>query len=101
MDFAESKSKSLRALDAIKNLTQRPEPISETPAYHAYLQTEAWLVRRKLALAAAGYRCQLCNGTVGLNVHHRTYDHIYNETLADLTVLCGACHSKFHGKVNQ
>ena len=46
-----------------------------------------------------GMRCQLCNQTESLQVHHRDYsihgkEHV---SLNDLTVLCGFCHGVFHG----
>jgi hypothetical protein len=66
--------------------------------YAAYRQTPAWLGRRRLALEAAAHRCQVCNATGRLDVHHRTYERIFNELPGDLTVLCRDCHATFHGK---
>ena len=39
---------------------------------------------------------RLCNGTEGLDVHHRTYDRVGAEELDDLTTLCDRCHTLFH-----
>lgn len=64
--------------------------------YLDYLQSEAWKIRREMALEAAGYACQLCPATRKLDVHHRTYSRLFGERLADLTVLCRDCHGKFH-----
>lgn len=65
--------------------------------YSAYLQSEAWKSKRRIAIDRAGGRCQLCNadGCI-LEVHHRTYERFGNEDLGDLTVLCGDCHRAFH-----
>lgn len=83
-----------------------PPTAKETPAakrpsaarqkYVDYLASEAWRIRRELALEAAGYACQLCPATRSLDVHHRTYERLFAERLADLTVLCRKCHAKFH-----
>jgi hypothetical protein len=65
--------------------------------YSAYLRTEHWQKLRQAALERASFRCQLCNGTVNLRAHHRTYETLGNESPDDLTVVCNSCHSKFHG----
>jgi hypothetical protein len=67
--------------------------------YLAYLQSEAWKIRRAWKLDRAGHRCQICNAKGALHVHHRTYERVGNEREDDLTVLCGDCHALFHGKV--
>jgi hypothetical protein len=69
-----------------------------TLTYCEYIRSDAW--RRSKArlgeLAAAEYRCRLCNAepTEGypLEVHHRTYERLGCELLADLTALCRECH---------
>lgn len=66
-------------------------------SYIDYLQTEAWAVRRQMAIDAAGGRCQLCNTDgLPLEVHHRTYERLGFEHPMDLTVLCEKCHRKHH-----
>ena len=35
-------------------------------------------------------------GIHGDHVHHRTYDRLGHEEAADLVVLCGSCHDRFH-----
>lgn len=71
-----------------------------------YLASEHWQQRRAEALDFAEHRCQICNreqneldeGSI-LDVHHRTYERIGRERLADLTVLCRACHARFHERL--
>lgn len=67
-----------------------------------YLRSEHWRETRLAALERAEHRCQVCNRTERLDVHHRTYERIGEERPADLTVLCRRCHDLFHGnaKVN-
>lgn len=60
--------------------------------YHAYLRSDTWRERADEALAAAGYRCRVCNGVADLQAHHRTYDRVGHEAQQDLTVLCRSCH---------
>jgi len=66
--------------------------------YRAFLGTKYWAERSRNAKERAGHRCQLCNSKAELNTHHRTYDRRGNEDDSDLTVLCAACHEKFHAK---
>jgi len=68
-------------------------------SYEAFLQTAYWFAVASVAKANAGMRCQVCNQTQGIQVHHRTYDtHGYEHlNMFDLTVLCDRCHGMFHG----
>jgi len=74
---------------------RRLEGLSALP-YQEYLQTPEWKEMRATALERAGRRCQLCKATDDLQVHHRDYADVPLESLADLTVLCDACHGIFH-----
>lgn len=69
--------------------------------YKEYLSTPYWKVVRKLKLRRANYKCELCNSSENLNVHHKTYKHKGTEIchLEDLIVLCQKCHAKFHDKL--
>lgn len=67
--------------------------------YQEYLQSAHWRTLRRKALENAEHSCQLCNSESALNVHHRTYDRLGHERLADLIVLCRDCHAKFHDKL--
>jgi hypothetical protein len=67
-----------------------------TMSYEQYLRTDHWLKVRDAAIKRASFRCALCNSEVNLHVHHRTYERLGRELPGDLTVLCSACHDKFH-----
>jgi 5-methylcytosine-specific restriction endonuclease McrA len=71
--------------------------VLKTMPYREYLKTPEWQERRKAAYRRAQNRCQLCNNTGVLNVHHRDYTRRGNELNSDLIVLCDKCHKKFHG----
>jgi len=64
--------------------------------YREYLRTNEWLERRMRAIRRAEHRCQACNTTGRLNVHHRTYERRGSEHDEDLIVLCAGCHQIFH-----
>lgn len=64
--------------------------------YADYLLTEHWQKMRLEALERASHRCQVCNSSTTLNVHHRTYERRGNELTEDLIVLCQSCHQLFH-----
>lgn len=65
--------------------------------YEAYLQSEAWAIRRQACMDRFGGQCALCENKAW-HAHHRTYDRVGHEHPNDLTALCGSCHEKFHGK---
>ena len=71
-------------------------PQNKSINYKDYLLSNDWQIVRRIALAHFGNKCQLCGSTQNLNVHHKNYDNIGNETLDDLTLLCKSCHEKFH-----
>lgn len=64
--------------------------------YAEYLLTDHWQEQRQAALERANHRCQVCNATITLNVHHRTYERRGDELPEDLIVLCQGCHQLFH-----
>lgn len=64
--------------------------------YETYLRSEHWHETRLAAVERAEGRCQLCNTTKRLHVHHRTYIRLGCEAPGDLTVLCESCHHHFH-----
>lgn len=64
--------------------------------YAKYLKTAHWKKIRAEAVCRALFRCQLCNSPDSLSAHYRTYERRGHERPKDLTVLCNACHSKFH-----
>ncbi len=66
-----------------------------------YLQSDAWIVTRNASLERFGYRCALCAETENLQVHHNSYEHVGDEDLCDLVVLCAECHRKVHTWLKQ
>lgn len=66
--------------------------------YRDFLNTPYWKAVSAEKRRKAKYRCELCNNTGLLNVHHKTYEHhgYEKDYLNDLIVLCEDCHKKFH-----
>lgn len=64
--------------------------------YDHYLKTLHWQDLRYRVLQRDGLKCQLCSSTEDLEVHHNTYDNLWNEPLEDLVVLCHRHHELYH-----
>lgn len=67
--------------------------------YHNYLQSSDWYWKKLEARSEKEYKCFLCFSTppsVILELHHVTYENIYNEPMEDLRWLCSDCHQKVH-----
>lgn len=64
--------------------------------YAGYLLSPEWKRRREVIIEIAGHRCQACNRSGRLHVHHRTYTRRGFERKADLVALCADCHQVFH-----
>ena len=56
-----------------------------------YLQSDHWLAFRSYILRSR-QECKICHVAYGLQVHHRNYKHLWNESPTDVNVLCERCH---------
>lgn len=70
--------------------------------YQDFLQTPYWKAITAYSKFKAGYRCQVCDSSCNLAVHHRNYAiHGFEHAcMHELFVLCTDCHSKFHGQIS-
>lgn len=57
-----------------------------------YYESPEWGHKRRQKLEQAKYRCEKCGSPGRLDVHHLTYDRLYDEDLGDLQVVCRSCH---------
>ena len=64
--------------------------------YYGYLNSNNWREIREKKIAEGGGKCQMCDETKNLDVHHETYERVGDELLSDLAVLCRKCHKAFH-----
>ena len=71
--------------------------VTRISAYHWYLASPYWQVRRRAALKRANYLCQNC-GQRATQVHHLTYLGVFDESPSDLVALCDHCHADLHHK---
>lgn len=70
---------------------------SNNAEYAKYLQSNQWRDKRLTVLARDNYSCQCCGqSNTALDIHHLTYDRIYEEALYDLVSLCRNCHLSHH-----
>lgn len=70
-------------------------PVQNIVVYSEYILSDEWKKKSDIA-KKKNPRCSLCNRTVNLNSHHRTYKRLGREAQDDLTVLCENCHYIFH-----
>jgi 5-methylcytosine-specific restriction endonuclease McrA len=66
--------------------------------YKEYLESSEWAQIKVDLYISRGKKCELCESTKNIAIHHRTYDRIFNEEPSDLIILCGRCHFKIHKK---
>jgi len=60
--------------------------------YRSYLRSTQWREKRKEFLEMAGYECEECGESEGLQVHHLNYENLGDESEDDVQVLCRECH---------
>ena len=65
----------------------------------AYMRTPQWLKLKKDVIDFQNQRCGHCNVLIDTNVsdlHHMTYDRLFNERITDMMALCRPCHHRYH-----
>jgi uncharacterized protein YlaI len=65
--------------------------------YIAYLDSPKWQRKKANRKALDQNQCRLCFATTQLQVHHVTYDRLFNEPMSDLLTVCKSCHEVIHG----
>lgn len=73
--------------------------------YEGYLLSQRWKCKRLEKLNSVNHTCELCGYNrqtdyrdIPLDVHHLSYEHLGDERLDELQVLCRQCHMKTHGR---
>lgn len=85
--------------DYIKKKEDKVKIAYDRKKYENYIsKSEVWKTIRRLRIEVDEYRCKSCRGTNNLQVHHKTYENLYNENLRDLITLCEKCHKNVHMK---
>lgn len=66
--------------------------------YGVYLKSPEWAERRRLVLARCKHVCEGCGKRPAVEVHHLTYEHVFDEFLFELLGLCKPCHDRVHAE---
>lgn len=66
--------------------------------YNDYLKSDKWLSLRRSVIKSRK-KCERCGYDQKLQVHHKHYKNIFNESPHDLELLCARCHMKEHGLI--
>ena len=90
----QKKSQDLNTAPQNKVFKDGKKPTKGFSNKEEYYKSEEWETKRLFALRRAQHRCDKCGSKGPLQVHHLTYDRIYNERPEDLEVLCNKCHEK-------
>ncbi|MAX51564.1 MAG: hypothetical protein CMH22_06250 [Methylophaga sp.] len=67
--------------------------------YYDYLKSSKWKNLRNLILGKRGRVCERCSKDLSnekADLHHKTYENVFNEKEEDLEILCRPCHEKEH-----
>ncbi|SRR6266849_6211614 len=64
--------------------------------YDIYLSTPSWQAKRAKVMKRAGGLCEGCLERNATQVHHLTYDHIFDEFMFELVAVCDECHARLH-----
>jgi 5-methylcytosine-specific restriction endonuclease McrA len=63
--------------------------------YARHLRSGYWATLKSVVRDIRGDRCERCgNPYVPLQLHHKTYQRLGNEEIADVALLCWPCHEK-------
>lgn len=65
--------------------------------YQKYIASPEWKKKRDERIKLDNNQCQICGSKTKLEVHHLTYDRVFQEDMDDLITLCDRCHRKVHG----
>tara|TARA_R110000851_G_scaffold26267_1_gene74713 strand:- start:945 stop:1574 length:630 start_codon:yes stop_codon:yes gene_type:complete len=69
----------------------------EKPIYKEYIVSPDWQKMRRWAFYKLGNKCEVCEASENIQIHHNNYGSLGNERpQADLVILCGGCHYQLH-----
>lgn len=75
--------------------------VNKPITYYEYLQSEQWKKKKSFAIKYYHNQCTVCGTKQSLNVHHKRYNHIFNEPIEDLSVLCVRDHHLHHDHLKE
>lgn len=77
------------------------KPQKDEDKYQAYIGSSKWRSKAERVKKRDNYQCQTCLETERLEVHHKTYEHLYHEPLKDLITLCVSCHEAITNTIRE
>jgi hypothetical protein len=66
--------------------------------YLKYLDSKEWATIKIEMKLYKGNKCEICNSSKNLHVHHKNYKNLFKEEYSDLMLVCEVCHKKIHNK---
>jgi hypothetical protein len=75
--------------------------VERRAGYDEYLKTPQWRAKRAKVLERCGGLCEGCREKTAKEVHHLTYDHLFDELLFELVGVCADCHAKAHFEADE
>jgi len=64
--------------------------------YNVYLRSKKWAKKKKHIIKTYGGKCEICDSTKELQIHHNTYKNRGMELDDELLILCKDCHNTYH-----
>ena len=64
--------------------------------YRIYLKSQAWKAKCQAVIKRAKGVCEGCCNAPAQQVHHLSYDNVFDELLFQLVALCTPCHTRLH-----
>lgn len=68
-------------------------------SYSEFLLSEWWQMKQEAIYEAKVRVCEICGSIKKISIHHKTYEHLGNEPLKDIMVLCSVCHLHEHNRI--
>ena len=93
-EYIKSKSKKQTKKRKSKNPVKKVSRFKKK--YISYLDSKEWADIKLDIRQNKGNRCEICNSTKKLHVHHKTYKRLFKEEYSDLMLVCEVCHNKIH-----
>lgn len=67
-------------------------------SYSDFLHSNEWRDIKNNLFSIRGKKCEKCESTVRIQVHHKHYNKPWGEEKPeDLLIVCETCHEKIHG----
>ena len=60
--------------------------------YEKYIRSLEWKKKREKDFKMLGRKCSICGRESSLEVHHESYENLYEERVNDVAILCKVCH---------